>query len=330
MLKLVLLVTIAILVASFLHRLSFHLPFGAINGRWLRMPPAIDDPAIGRSAGLPFVMRFRVDPEATGFPGGIGRVAHDALFAGRPGLTFNVVFACARPDARGRSAYADPRSIWHNVFFGCFQVDVAQEEWGRPFAYDLDDDGRSAVRLAELATLVKADWNHFSNQLYGVPASAIARLDTVDADRLGRKPALRVRKEGWEGAWDLAEFEDLEVVSPYSAKGGADYEDRDALVGRLWRRTFGTSDVAAGGESFPPAHMRMRAYMCWRPGVDARGVPVYQTFVFGAVVNKAHDAVDPAENARFLALQMVAVERLVAAERGLGFVDAGALEPLRA
>jgi hypothetical protein len=316
--KLLLVVLAAVLVIALLGRLSILPPTGAINNRWLRAPPEVDDPVIGRSRGIPFAMRFRISPEATGFPGGIGRIAHDALFSGRPGLTFNVCYAC------GPQGYADPRSIWHDVFFGCFQVDVVQEEWGRPFAYD---DGGSRVLREELARLVKADWNHLSNQLYGVPGEAVARFDAIDPEELGKKPTLRVRKEGWDGAWDLVEFDDLEVVSPYSAQGGRDYEDRGALVAWLWRWSFGTSSAQAGAESFPAAHLRMKAYLSWKPGVDARGVPVYHTLVFGAVINKAYDAVDPAENERFLALQMRSIEALLAAERGAGFGEVPALQP---
>jgi hypothetical protein len=71
----------------------------------------------------------------------------------------------------------------------------------------------------------------------------------------------------------------------------------------------------------------MKAYMSFRPGVDARGEPVYETFVFGAAINKAYDAVDPAENARFLDLQMRVLEQIIADERGIGFVDVPSLVP---
>jgi hypothetical protein len=266
-------------------------------------------------------MRFRLDSEATGFPGGIGRIAHQALFDQKPGLTFNVVFAC------GPQGYADPRSIWHDVFFGYFQVDVVRAEWGRPFAYD---DGGTSVDRDELARIVKADWNHLSNQLYGVPGRIVARFNAIAPDGLWRKPTERVVKEEWDGAWDLVEFEDIEVVSPYSADGGRDYEELSPIVARLWRWSFGSVGVPAGGESFPSVHLRMKAYLSWSRTADARGVPIYRTFVFGAVVNRAYDATDPAENERFLGLQMRAIEQLIARERGVGFAVDLSLQPTEA
>jgi hypothetical protein len=307
------------LIAGGLVLLARRLPLGLVNGRWLRSPPEIDDPRIGRSRGLPFAMRFRIDDAAAGFPDGIGRIVHRALFPGCPGFTVNVVYACARPDLWLRSSFADPRSIWHNVFVGYYQVDVSCAEWGRPFAYDVDAEGRATLRQEELARLLKADWNHLSNQLYGVPEASILPLNQIDLEGLGFSPKGRVRKEGWDGAWDLADIGKLEVVSPYSASGGRDYAPLGAVTALLWRLSFGTFREQVAPESFPSTSLRLRAYLSFRRTTDARGEPVYQTLVFGATINRDYDGVDPAENARFLELQMRALEGLIGRERGVGF-----------
>lgn len=310
----------AVLTAVALWRVRSLLPLGSINGRSFAVVPVIADPRIGRSRGWPLVMRFRVDDAAAGFPGGIGRIAHRALFSGSPGFTLNVVFASARPSLFGRSDYANPRSIWYNVFFGYYQVDVSREAWGRPFAYDLHAEGGPAIRVEELARLLKADWNHLSNQLYGVPEDAIRPLDRVDPRGLESDHGGRVRKEGWDGAWDALEIRELEVVGPYSAAEGRDYVDLGPVTGLLWRLCFGTHPRCAGdARSFHPTRLRMRAYLCFAAGEDERGEAVYRTFVFGAVINKDYDRVDPEENARFMDLQMEEIERLIGEQRGIGF-----------
>src|SRR4051812_44407000 len=147
----------------------FRLPLGAINGSYLRAPPCIDDPRIGRSHGLPIALEFRIGEDSAGFPGGIGRIVHRALLPDAPDFSVHIKFACAKPDLLGRSDFANPSSIWYNVFVGYYQVEVDQEEWGRPFGYDLDADGNGTLRLEEVARLAQADWNYLSNQLYGVP-----------------------------------------------------------------------------------------------------------------------------------------------------------------
>jgi hypothetical protein len=309
------------LLAGALLLLTRHIPLGVINGRSLRAPPEIDDARIGRSRGMPFAMRFRIDDQAAGFPGGIGRIAHRALFRGLPGFTLNVVYARARPNLRWQSAFADPRSIWHNVFVGYYQVDVSCAEWGRPFAYDLDGEGRPTIRVDELARLLKADWNHLSNQIYGVPEAVIRLRNGIDLEALGFQLAGRVCKEGWDGAWDLAELDNLDVVSPYSASRGRDYAPLGPVTALLWRLAFGTFDEPVASESFPTTNLRLRAYLSFRRTTDARGAPVYQTHVFGATINRHYDGVDPAENARFLDLQMRALEGLISRERGVGFAS---------
>jgi hypothetical protein len=297
------------------------LPLGAINGSYLRAPPRVDDPLIGRSGGLPIALEFRIGASSTGFPGGIGQIVHHALFPGTPDFSIHIKFACAKPSLLGRSDFANPRSIWYNVFIGYYQVEVDQEAWGRPFGYDLGADGKGTLRPDEMASLVRADWNHLSNHLYGVPAQAISAvrargLEGVETDYQGR-----ARKEGWDGAFDVLELGNLEVVGPYSARGGADYVNLGPLVGPLWRRTFGTHPGRLGDVSFAPCLMRMRAYICFKSTQDAAGRPVYQTFVFGGSINQQHDRIDAAENARFLALQMDELERILRGERGLGFAD---------
>jgi hypothetical protein len=310
-----------VILLSLFRRGHLRIPLGAINGSYLRAPPQIDDPRIGRSRGLPFALEFRIGEGETGFPGGIGRVVHRALFPGAPDFAVHIKFACARPGLLGQSDFANPASIWYNVFVGYYQVEVDQEAWGRPFGYDLDAEGHGELRLEEIARLVRADWDHISNELYGVPARAIAAMNARGREAFEHEYQGRVRKEGWDGAFDLAEFRNLQVIGPHSARGGADYVNLGALVGPLWRRAFGTHPAALGVESFLACRLRMRAYFCFKPARSRAGRPVYHTFVFGGSIHSGHDGVDAAENARFLDLQMDELERIIAGERGIGFTD---------
>ncbi len=309
----------------------YRLPLGAINGSYFRAPPRVDDPRIGRSSGLPIALEFRIADDSTGFPGGIGKVVHRALFPGVPDFSVHIKFACARPSLLGRSDFANPGSIWYNVFIGYYQVEVDQEQWGRPFGYDVDAEGEGTLRVEEMARLVRADWNLLSNHLYGVPEQAIAAVNDLGLDRVGSSYMGRVRKEGWDGAFDALQLEDVNVVGPYSAQRGADYVNVGPLVGPLWRWTFGTYREPSDRPSFAPCQLRLSAYICFKSAVNAAGRPVYQTFVFGGSINQQHDRIDAAENARFLALQMNELERIIRGERGLGFADdTGAPEGHRA
>jgi hypothetical protein len=301
---------------GWLHRLREALPIGDINHAYLVTMPRVDDPRIGRSRSLPVALKIVVASDATGFPGGIGKVVHDALFQDRPRFTFKVAFACAETDRSGRGHYANPESIWYDVFFGYYAIEVPRETWKRPFGYVLDGD-RALADLEEVARIGKADWNHFSNQLYGVPADVVSAYDSVDLEALGIRPPARVLVGS--RYWDLVEMRRVEVVGPCRATSDAEDFTPATLVGDLWRHVFGTFPRTEGcAQSFRGTTMRATYYMSYAEdrNVDT-GEPVYVTYVFGGTVNA--DYPDEQENSRFLELQLSAIRGVMTQEGNLGF-----------
>ncbi len=292
-----------------------------INGRVFTKFPTLDDPEIGRSTGFPVGLAIDVGPASTGFPAGVGKTVHDELFPGRP-FKFNVVFARAHSDILGHGDYSNPQSIWYNVFLGYYEIDVKKSVWGRPFGYDISADGTPTILINDIKRIGKADWNHFSNELYGVPKSAIAvhRLDDVSETSDPAPSPPRVKREGWDGAWDLVDLNHVKVVGPYSATGLAGYDRSHPLVGWMWRYAFGRwSGFDRTAKSFEPVHMRGKFFMTFKADRDKNGEPIYRTFLFGGTVNEAWDSIDPAKNKRFLDLQLDTVAKIIAKERGIGF-----------
>jgi hypothetical protein len=287
-----------------------------IGHKWVRRPPVVNDPCIGRSRGLPIPMRIRVDPAATGFPAGIGSVVHRALFSSYPPFTFKVTFACANPGIMGRSQYANPASIWYNVFFGCYEIEVSKAAWGRPFGYHLVN-GVLQVRHEDILRIGKADWNHFSNQLYGVPADAIGPYDVVDMSQVRWPPVVRTRVGG--RGWDLIDAPGLQVVGPMRANGDTrDFSDMVRLVGAAWRFAFGRYDKRVDApKSFAGTSMFVRLYSSYSEEAKPGGEAVYKTHMFGGTINEGYR--DVAENDRFLNLQLRAVEQMMLRDPTLGF-----------
>ena len=294
--------------------------------RWLRLPlvgdvhnrfatrgARLDDPRFGCSQGLPFVMEIPVGDGRTP-PAGVGKKADDAFFRLHKDLLFNVSFACGRPCGLfRRTVYGDPRSIWFNVFFGHYEIDVAQAAWGRPFGYEAD--GRT-VCWDDVLRIGKADWNYFSNWVYGVPDAAVTATDLPlrgpqsVTRHLGRHPV-----NGRE--WDLLEMEGIQVSSAYWDGSMPGLVDR-GLWSFLWRASFGfpLGRKVADDPSFFAVPMKARLYMAWREASadNDLGVPAYQTFLFGGTINQRHSARSHAhreENEAFLAAQLEAVERVM-------------------
>lgn len=305
------------------------IPLGDVNHKYVVDCPKVDDPRIGKSKCAPFALKIVVGEHGTGFPGGIGKVVHDALFPNKPTFTFKVVFAAAETDLLGRGNYANPSSIWYNVFFGYYEIDVPKRGWGRPFGYDLVG-GRRTVRHDDLLRIGKADWNHFSNQLYGVPLAAINRqhLDQIDPRGVTLPPVYE--KPIGAGMWDLVEIRGVEVVSPYRSKhDGQSYVDTGHDM-PVWQYVFGRydGDDPRVRASFLPSRMHGKFYMYFKEDRDPdTHEEIYRTFMFGGTVNEAYP--DRAENERFLSLQMTALEHVIDREAGLGFPIACGGQPAR-
>ncbi len=294
------------------------LPAAEFNHKYLLTPVEFVDPTgkIKKTSSLTSALKIEVASDSTGFPGGIGKIVHQALFAGYPRFTFKVNFACADADLLGHSDYANPMSIWYNVFLGYYEIDVPKKLWKRPFGYATGEPN-AALRYDDLLRLGKADWNHFSNQLYGVPASAIAPYDKMPPSATGGR-----KREAIAGhEWDLVDVANMQVVGAYS--GGQKFVDIDKVAGPVWRYLFGTFEKNASGHtSFEGTSMQGRFYMAFKEEPNTvTGEPSYKTFIFGGTVNEAFakTAAGKVENARFLGLQMAALRKVIAVEKGIGF-----------
>ncbi|MCB9778920.1 MAG: hypothetical protein H6742_10185 [Alphaproteobacteria bacterium] len=209
-------------------------------------------------------------------------------------------FACAGADLLRRGPYADPRSAWHNVFFGVYEVRVDAAAWDRPFAFETALPG-AAPRGEDVVRLGKADWNDLSNGLYGVPRAVAAPHDALGAARWQEGAPETI--EGVE--WRTVSFTNASAVSAWRNPADGARFDRDAgLVGVLWRLVFGTP--APGGpadrQSFAPTCHGGRFWLRWVPSRSrVTGRPCYRTLVAGAVVREDHP--DDALRERILAAQ---------------------------
>lgn len=291
--------------------------FGAFDDHPFVTPPTFTDDKLGSAGGLDTVLRVPVDPQGKGVMGGVGRLAYHALFedAGYQPFVVNVSFACSRPRL-GRSEYADARSIWFNVFLGFYQIDVTPEHYDHPFGYKRQGD-TMVLDFEALARLGKADWNYFSNHVYGVPLDVVHRYDRVPSPRAKDLGRTRVG-DRW---WDTVELRNIKVVSAYEAEDDRRLEDTFGDLTQIWQMAFGTTRP---GDRFPRSfvgtRMRAQLYVAWSAEPTKDGKTAFHTHVFGATINE--DYPDPEENERFLSLQLGALRGAIFREApDDGFAD---------
>jgi hypothetical protein len=317
---------------------------GNIDGRYLAPPVTVWFDG-RRSMSAPTLKIVIDGREKTTSPGALQPVS-EKLFNGRPRFVFNVCFSCGRGATHG--VYADPESIWFNVFFGYYQIDVPRE-WGSPFGYLSNAVGPNPqICGLDLVTIGEADWNYFSNFLYGVPLETVNREVTIDATSAVPQ-ARRLTLEGRQ--WDVVLLDHMAVSSAYVA------DERDLqmtphpVLRALWRAAFGgpppRRDAVQGDGAFSSTSMSGRILMYWREDAHDRNLqgPVYRTFIFGATIDQTYpdrlvalatsragalsadeaariraQAVD--ENRCFLRAQNAAIEALIRREYGdLGWTE---------
>lgn len=267
-------------------------------------PPTVHDPRFGRSRPTATgVTRLFVDGDERLLTD-VGRTARDRLWAGRPGFVFNTV-ACV-----GES-YVDPDSRWFNIFLGYYQIDVAKQQWGRPFGYASADGPASAVDFDDIVRLGKTDWNWFSNWMYGVPEQDVVGFDDFDM----AATATAQEEAGTIGStrWHLARVGSVEFVSAYESDApGATRLVDNSLLSPTWRRSYGEPEPRPGhSTSFPPTTLDAELYIAYWEDAES-----FHTVMFGGT---APAGADP----DFLAVQMTACREVI--ERSyptLGFASA--------
>jgi hypothetical protein len=281
---------------------------GEIDNRIFVNQVKVDDPRFGESGSPPSVLEIIVD-DAGISPGGVGRLVERHYFRDEGKLVFNVAFACGRPTlCRGR--YADPTSIWFNVFFGYYQIDVPRSEWSRPFGYEPATRGHANLRTRDILKIGKADWNYFSNYMYGVPEAAILPYNGIDESKVSVQVHERVRIG--RSYWDHLTLDGVEVVSAYvSEQDGQKLVMTDRVWTPIWRSLFGPTEPSdLHPKSFIPTRMRAEIYMAWveRYDRDLRE-RAFSTLIFGATVNADYE--DAPENEAFMQAQLAAVRRVI-------------------
>jgi hypothetical protein len=297
---------------------------GDIDGHTWAQPVVINDRRFGRSMTIPAILEIVVDgTSGTTIPKVLSPVAR-RLFAGYQPFTFNVAFSCGRSRALRPGVYGNPRSPWFNIFVGYYEIDVAQSLWGRPFGYQPDGHSGFKLKLGDIERLGEADWNYFSNYMYGVPLSAIEAADQVDVELIALS-----RREIAGRLWDHIVGSGTKVSTAYVSKGdeGA-LADNDYVLNDIWRSAFGLPFTGkTPPASFFPASMGAELFACYVASESDRdlGVPVYRTFIFGGTVNEWWAADVDSQRRRqhnedFLKLQLDTVEHLIISDFAhLGF-----------
>jgi hypothetical protein len=290
---------------------------GKIGGDSSVKNVVVDDERFGESGSAPSVLKIVVD-DKRGTPGDVGRKVKQLFFPDEPRLIFNVAFSCGAP-CPCRALYADPKSIWFNVFFGYYQLDVAKEEWKRPFGYYLSP-AQPVIALLDILRLGKADWNYFSNYMYGVPEAEIQPYNGIDSSRVIFKQLTR-EKIG-NSYWDHIQIDGVEVVSAYvSGRDGKHLVETDAIWTPVWRALFGPSQPKPEfAHSFIPTHMRAEIFMAYSEhdnDANLNEQRAFSTLMFGATINT--DYADWGENEEFLGAQRESIRNVIASD----YADAG-------
>jgi hypothetical protein len=269
---------------------------------------------LGCSESGPVALTIKLEEKALKIacnPNRAGAKAKKALFSTYPEFDFTVVFASAKPSFFRISDYANPKSHWFNVFYGYYDV-VVPAELGRPFGYK-QQDGEWVVDFEDVVRLGKADWNYFSNHVYGVPDHIVKQHDDIEMGDIESK-AGREKIGAWE--WDKIRMKNTSVVSGYTSKHGEKWQVFDLCLTEFWRFLFGTHPSVDGfDQSFPATKLLAEGWMCFVP--EAGGG--YRTHIFGGTVNLDYevDEQSSALNRRFMARQLTALRSIIEGDEKL-------------
>jgi hypothetical protein len=281
---------------------------GLVGNETAAVAPVVDHPVFGKSQTCtPNILRIHVESQKRDLCH-VGSVVKEQMFADRPPFVFNTV-ACVGAFASDRPGpYADPTSIWFNVFLGYYQLDCLKSEWSRPFGYEAPRGRDSVPHPDDIARLGKSDWNWFSNWNYGVPTDSVLPYIGVDMADIGFVNGGLLRIGNSE--WHQIELHGVQVASCYqSAHPQAGKLVRNTILDDVWRRSFGAPAAHPDfEESFIPTTVDAKVDMAYWEDDAA-----FHTVLFGGT---AATGADPA----FLAAQIQATRAVIAASYpDLGF-----------
>jgi len=210
----------------------------------------------------------------------VGRIVKQRLFADTGPLTLNII-ACVGLGAdpgKGPGVYADPESPWFNVFFGVYQVDCAKADgWTRPFGYEAANGVDSVVHGEDLVRIGTADWNWFSNYLYGVPAEICIEYSNIDMGAVSFQPPPTVVRCG-NSNWHQVSMSGVKVASGYESNApGAQQLVENSILTPTWQQSFGLPCPRPEyTTSFIPTVLRSALFMAYNEDDTA-----YHTLMFG-------------------------------------------------
>ncbi len=287
---------------------KFDPSIGQIGGSTVVHEPVVDDPAFGRSQLCsPTILRIHV-ADVGRWIADVGQIAKQTLFPHVPRFTFNTVACVGDVPDGAPGLYTDPTSVWFNVFFGYYQIDCEKALWDRPFAYRIPPGAPPEPHVEDIVRLGKADWNWFSNWMYGVPASVLQRHDGVDMGVVGVQVSGPNRIGGSD--WHHVRLTGIDVASSYVSDGpGAQRLVRNTVTQNVWHQAFGLPHPRPQyPDSFIPTSVDAALDLAyWEDDEE------YHTLMFGGTTDAGKDP-------RFLDAQVDATRDVITdhyTERGL-------------
>jgi hypothetical protein len=296
----------------------FKLPMiGTIKDRYFSPCMSINNKKFSKSFSMPTVLKIVIDNNNP-IPGKAGELVNNRFFQKDPAIFFKVSFSCGKSGIFSKGKYTDPLSHWFNVFFGYYEVNVinaaknAGNGWTRPFGYN-SSNNTSDINFYDLARIAKADWNYFSNFMYGVPLAEVRKNDTIDLNKI--KSSIRGKETIGRDLWDCAEIDNLDVVSAYTASGDAGKIDNPSIFSPAWRICFGRPHPRPGYDrSFITTNMKGKFYMRFKEDkTNETDEPVYTTYIFGGTINHSYDKMENGKefNEEFLEEQIKSAKKVI-------------------
>jgi hypothetical protein len=149
----------------------------------------------------------------------------------------------------------------------------------------------------DMVRLGKADWNYFSNYMYGVPEEQIQPHNAIPDTVRSEQASVKIGSK----TWDVLSLNGMDMVSAYAPGGaGLTYKNSPAFT-PMWRTTFG-GPVGKVDNYVPFAGTVMDSQMYMSFRVEGGR---YKTVVFGGTARELHGG--PA----FLAAQMDACRTVI-------------------
>lgn len=274
---------------------------GVIADSSVGYAPAMADTPWGPSGALSLaVTRFHIADTMRDITP-VGEIVKREIFADYPPITFNTVACWGKPSPDGVGVYCDPESIWFNVFYGTYQLDCSKADgWTRPFGYRSADGVTSVVHAEDIVRLGKADWNWFSNYMYGVPAQWCRDYSHVEMAEISITPITTVTIG--TSRWHATSLSGIEVATCYQSDApGAATLIHNTIASGPWEQSYGTPCPRPEyPTSFIPNVLATEVRMSYWE--DAVG---FHTLVFGGTAGVRSDPV-------FLAAQVAAAETMIA------------------